>query len=181
MLFKSFGPVGPLDRGLQFLTQSPDGYLHSINALSGHGALVAYETATEEGGGAPTPGTGFFTTVAELGDITPPSLMRNEFDATTQQEDIDSYVLGVLRRSAVTIKMNFIPTNGTHDHLTGVYKMVIDDTRIGWRFTFPGSWIWIASGQVKEVVPHAPVDGKMEADLTLRFSGRFFINGVLIG
>lgn len=152
----------------------------SINALSGHGALIAYETATEEGGGAPTPGSGRYTTVAELGDIKPPALMRNEFDATTQQEDIDSYVLGVLRRSAVTVKMNFIPDEETHDELTGLYKLIRDNIRIGIRFTFPGAWIWICSGQVKEIVPNAPVDGKLEADVTFRFSGACAINGTII-
>lgn len=144
----------------------------SVNALSGHGALIAYETA---------PSSGVYTTVAELGDITPPGLMRNEFDATTQQEDIDSYVLGVLRRQPVTIKMNFIPTNATHDHLTGIANFIINNVMIGWKFTFPGSWVWLASGQVQNFVPHAPVDGKFEADLTIRFSGKFSINGTIIG
>lgn len=139
----------------------------SLNALSGHGTLIARNG----------------TTIAELGDITLPELSRNEFEALTQSENIDSYILGVLRRGPVTIKMNFIPTNATHDHLTGLTKAIIDNSIDGYTFTVPSltPWIWIASGQVQKVGVVAPVDGKLSADVTIRLSSKFYINGVLIG
>lgn len=143
-------------------------------AVSSHGTIVAYE---------PTPG-GAFTDIAELGDITPPAMSRNEFDATTQEKDIDAYALGVLRRGAFTVPLNFLPTNGTHDHLTGLYKLIIDNTVTGFRITFPtaaGSVPWIMSGQVQSITPNAPVDGKLSANVTLRFSGLMSIGGVSIG
>lgn len=143
----------------------------STNALSGHGTLIAFQ---------PTPG-GDFTTIAELGDITAPGLSRNEFDATTQNEDIDSYVLGVLRREPVTISMNFIPTNTTMDHVTGLQKLIIDNTMTGFRFTYPDATAIIASGQVSAFKTNAPVDGKLSADVTVRFSGVMTIGGVTIG
>jgi len=145
----------------------------STNALSGHGTIIAKQ------------GTGLaFTDIAELGDIALPELSRNEFDATTQNEDIDSYVLGVLRRGAVTIGMNFIPTDPTHDHLTGLMSDIKANSMKGWRFTVPTAttpWVWICSGQVQKVGVKAPVDGKMAADVTLRLSGKFLVNGVLFG
>lgn len=143
----------------------------SVNALTGHGTKIAVQL---------TPG-GSFTNIAEQGDITPPALSRNEFDSTTQLEDIDSYVLGVLRRSTVTVAMNFIPTEETHDEQTGLYKLMIDNTMTGWRFTFPDATAWIASGQVTNIQPTAPVDGKLSANVTLRFSGAMTINGVEVG
>jgi hypothetical protein len=130
-------------------------------AISAHGTLVAVQL---------TPG-GAFTDVAEQGDITPPALSRNEFDATTQEKDIDSYVLGVLRRGAFTQPLNWLPDNATHDHLTGVYKLMIENTVTGWRITYPDGTKWIMSGQVQSITPQAPVDGKLAADVTLRFSG----------
>ena len=139
--------------------------------ISSHGTLVAFQK---------TPG-GAFTDIAELGDITPPEMMRNEFDATTQEKDIDSYVLGVLRRGAFTVPLNFLPTNDTHDHLTGLYKHLIDNTITGYRVTFPDATAWVMSGQVKGITPKAPVDGKLAADVTLRFSGLMSIGGVSIG
>lgn len=132
-------------------------------AISSHGTIVAVQL---------TPG-GAFTDVAEQGDVTPPEVSRNEFDATTQEKDIDSYVLGVLRRGAFTQPLNFLPANGTHDHVTGVFKLLKDNTVTGWRITYPDAAAtqWIMSGQVKGLKPMAPVDGKLSLEMTLRFSG----------
>lgn len=146
----------------------------SVNQKSGHGTMIAVQL---------TPG-GVFTDIAEMGDITPPSLERNEFDSTTQNEDIDSYVLGVLRRGLFAVPLNFIPDNNTHDHLTGVQKLLIDKTMTGWRVTFPQvtpALVWIMSGQVKGFVPSAPVDGKLSANVSVRLSGLMSIGGVVIG
>jgi len=142
----------------------------SVNALSAHGTKIAVQL---------TPG-GAFTDIAEQGDITPPALTRNEFEALTQLEDIDSYVLGVLRRSTVTIGMNFIPTNNTHDHQTGLYYLMIHNTMTGYRFTYPDGTLWIASGQISNLQPAAPVDGKLALNVTLRFSGPQKINTTVI-
>lgn len=134
-------------------------------AISGHGTLVACQF---------TPG-GAFENIAEQGDITPPELTRNEFDATTQDKDIDTYVLGVLRRGAFTQPLNFLPGHHTHDHLTGVFKLMIDNTVTGWRITYPDGTEWIMSGQVQGLKPGAPVDGKLSLDMTLRFTGSMAI------
>lgn len=143
-------------------------------AVSAHGTLIDVQL---------TPG-GAWTEIAEQGDITPPAFTRNEFDATTQEKDIDSYVLGVLRRGQMTQPLHFLPTNNTQDHLTGLYKLMIDNTVTGFRIRYPavaGSVIWILSGQVQNLVPQAPVDGKLALDLTLRFSGPMSIGGVVVG
>jgi hypothetical protein len=142
-------------------------------AISSHGTLIA----RAPGGGDPLD----FTDIAELGDIAPPALTRNEFDATTQDKDIDSYVLGVLRRGAMTVPINFLPTNGTHDHLTGLYKAMIDNSIDGYRITFPDDTEWVLSGQVQNIEPTAPVDGKLSAEVTIRFTGAMMIDGVVIG
>jgi hypothetical protein len=145
----------------------------SVNALSGHGTKIDVQL---------TPGAAW-TEIAELRDITPPGLSRNEFEATTQNEDIDSYVHGVLRREMVTIQMNFIPTNNTQDHLTGMQKLLINNTMTGWRFRFPDVAVtsWVASGQVSSFKPQAPVDGLMSAEATVRFSGRMIIGALSVG
>lgn len=146
----------------------------SVNQKSGHGTLIALQL---------TPG-GAFTDIAEMGDVTPPSLERNEFDATTQNEDIDSYVLGVLRRGAFTVPLNFIPDNNTHDHLTGVQKLLKDNTITGFKVTFPQvtpSLVWVMSGAIKSFVPTAPVDGKLAATVSIRLSGRMTIGATTFG
>lgn len=141
-------------------------------AISAHRTIVARAKAA-----TPT----VFEDIAELGDVTPPELSRNEFDATTQEKDIDSYVLGVLRRGAMPMSLNFLPTNGTHDHLTGLYKAIIDNTIDGYKTTYPDGTVIVMSGQVQKISPKAPVDGKLAADVTIRYSGKFTINGIVIG
>jgi hypothetical protein len=124
-----------------------------------------------------------FQDIAELGAITPPPMSRNEFDATTQNLNIDTYVLGVLRRGQMSVPMNFLPTNGTQDHLTGLYKALITEPPPveGYRVTFPDATIWLMSGQVQGIAPTAPVDGLLTANVTLRFTGRMSIGGISIG
>lgn len=141
-------------------------------ALSSHGTLVARALAA-----TPT----VFTTIAELQDVNAPELMRNEFDATTQNINIDAYVLGVLRRGATVLSLNFLHLDGSHDHLTGLTKAIIDNSIDGYKFTFPDGVTVTHSGQVQHIAEKDPVDGKMSADVTIRFSGKFLINSTVIG
>jgi hypothetical protein len=141
-------------------------------AKSGHGALIAWQPS----------GSGAFVTIAELRDLTTPGLSRNEFDATTQNVDIDTYVLGVLRREALSFSMNFIESGEpTHDHITGIQKGIIDNLMTGWRYSFPNGLQWIMSGQVQAIKMTDPVDGLQSADVTIRMSGVMSIAGQVIG
>src|SRR5689334_19682328 len=65
--------------------------------ISSHGTIISIQPA----------GQSLFTEIGELGDIQEPGLMRNEFDITSHNRDIDTYVLGVLRRDPVTFPMFF--------------------------------------------------------------------------
>lgn len=144
--------------------------------LSGHGAKIMRAPIA-------TPST--FTEIAEVGDITLPGLDHNEFDATSHNRNIDAYVLGVLRRELFTIKMNFLPSDPTHDHLTGLIKAAVTNPvpMDGFKIIFPDLVnTWVASGQVKSVANIVlPVDGLSTADVSIRFSGQMVINNVLIG
>ena len=144
--------------------------------LSGHGAHI-YRAPIA------TPST--FTEISEVRDITLPGLDHNEFDATSHNRNIDAYVLGVLRRELFTIQVNFLPSDPTHDHLTGLIKACTTNPvpLDGFRIVFPDLVnTWTASGQVKNVSNIVlPVDGLSTADVGIRFSGRMVINGVLIG
>lgn len=144
--------------------------------LSGHGAHI-YRAPIA------TPVT--FTELAEVGDIVLPGMTHNEFDATSHNRNIDAYVMGVLRRELFTIKLNFLPSDATHDHLTGLIKaMVTNPVPVdGWKIIFPDLVnTWVASGQCKDVTNITlPVDGLSTADVAVRFSGQMVINNVLIG
>lgn len=149
----------------------------SVNVKQGHGTLIAVELD-------PTGAPGVFTDISEQRDVTAPTMERNEFDATTQNEDIDSYVLGVFRRGLFSVPLNFIPDDATQDHVTGVQKLLFDNTIAGFRITYPQvtpNVVWIMSGQVKNFNITAPVDGILTADLSVRLSGLMSINGTIIG
>jgi hypothetical protein len=146
-------------------------------AVSGHGTLIARAPAA-----TPT----VFTTIAELGDITLPGFTKNEFDVTTQNLNIDNYVMGIPRRNPNTITLHFLASDPTHDHLTGLSKAFIDNSFDGYKFTMVSGgsiyMTYIYSGNVKAIENiKAPVDGPVMADVTLRFSGPYTINGVVVG
>lgn len=144
--------------------------------LSGHGAKI-YRAPIA------TPST--FTEISEVADITLPGFDHNEFDATTHNRNIDAYVMGVLRRELFTIKMNFLPLDTTHDHLTGLLKACFTNPvpMDGFKILYPdGVTFWQASGQVKSVSNIVlPVDGLSTADVGIRFSGKMNVNGTLVG
>jgi hypothetical protein len=147
-------------------------------AVNGHGTLISRALAA-----TPT----VYVEIAELGDITLPGITKNEFDASVQNRTSDDWLVSsLIRREATTFPINFIGSNSTHDHLTGLYKAAIDTTLDGYKFTLTSGGsiylTYIHSGYVKSVSNmKAPVDGKLTADVTLRFTGPYLINGVVIG
>lgn len=144
-------------------------------ARSGHGAKVYRATAA-----LPTQ----FVEIAEIGDTNLPGLMRNVFDATTQNRNIDARIAGVLRRSPFTTTLNFLDDDSTHNHLTGILAAIITEPppTDGWKFLFPVTGtIWIASGITTKFDVKLPVDGKISADIAVEFSGPMLINGIVIG
>src|SRR5262245_1863952 len=130
--------------------------------LSGHGGHV-YRAPIA------TPST--FTEIAEVKDITLPGFTHNEFDATSHNRNIDAYVLGVLRRELFTLQLNFLPSDPTHDHLTGILKAAFTNPVPvdGFKIIFPDLVnTWVASGQVKDVNNITlPVDGISSATFTV--------------
>lgn len=145
-------------------------------AVAGHGALIAMETAP-----------GVFVTIAELnGDITWPELSRGETEVTPHQDAIDSWVLGIIRRGALTFGVNFIFNGATHDHLTGLYSHIKANDFLGFRLRGPGGTTatdeWIMSGSVQAITQVAPVrEGARTCDVTIRMSGPMIIDGVAFG
>lgn len=124
-----------------------------------------------------------FTTIAQLKQIPLPSFKSNEADGSIQNSTIDKWVVSsLLRRDPVTLTLNLLPYDGTHDHLTGLLKAKIDCTLDGYRFTHAASsLIWVASGYVTATAMKTPFEQLMEIDVTLRFTGQMTIQGVTIG
>lgn len=114
-----------------------------------------------------------YTTIAEI-DV--PSLIEigsNEYDSSVQNFTMDRYVVSsLLRRKAPTFTLNMLPSDATQDHVAGLYFARINNTFDGYRMTHAASGlVWVASGFVTNLKPKTPMEGKLQIDVTLRFSG----------
>jgi hypothetical protein len=131
------------------------------DAISAHGTLIARQNL----------GSGAFTTVGELRDITPPALTRNPIETSNQQDDDDSFVVGMRRRGELQFQIGFLPGDATHDEATGLVKSWNDGQKDGWRVTYPDGSTWIFSGYITNISPSAPTDDGLVADVTVRPTG----------
>ena len=138
-------------------------------SIAAHGAIFSFES---------TPAGGF-TEVGEVGDITDPGLMRNEFDVTAHGADIDNWILGVARRDPLSITVFWNGTSGTQHN--ALRTALINNTFVGFSMVYPDGDDWVGSGYVRQITRNAPVDGAQSATLAIRLSGAFYLNGVLIG
>lgn len=141
--------------------------------ISSHGTIIEFKPA----------GSSTWTEIAEIGDIQMPGFTRNEFDITSHNRDIDAYVLGVLRRDPVTFPMFFNKAITSQGLLTTAVLNGDPATNMtcGFRITAPDTRVILFSGGVKEMKQTAPVDGVQTANVTIRATGEFWLDGVLYG
>ena len=132
--------------------------------LPSHGTLLKIG----DGGG-----TEVFTTIAKIKDIDGPNFERGTHDASTQTTDWGEVVPGLKMGGQVTFTINWIPTDSTHDHLTGLRKDFIDGTKRNFQIVWPdaGSTTDQFAAYITSLGPTAPVDGILEQSGTLTLTG----------
>jgi predicted secreted protein len=133
--------------------------------------IPSHGTLLQIGDGA-TP-TEAFATIAKIKDISGPNFNRGTHDASTQTTDWGEIVPGLKQPGEVTFDINFIPTDSTHDHSTGLLKDFVDGTKRNWKIIWPdsGSTDWQFAAYITSFEPTAPVDGLLTASLTLSLTG----------
>ena len=132
------------------------------NALAAHGTIVAWDPAAG----------GSFTDIAELRDITPPEMMRNMIETSTHNVDFDTFVPGLKRRGQLQMTIGFLATENTHDETSSGLVGAYDSGDIAeFKITFPGGDFWIFSGFVASISLSAPVDGGLDADISIQPTG----------
>ena len=141
--------------------------------IGSHGTIIAIKPA----------GSGTFTDIAELGDIQMPGYMRNEFEVTGQNSNIDKFVFGFLRREPVTAPMFFNTTIASQQLIMTAMLDSVNTTNMtnGFRITTPDGDILLFSGGVKEFKRTQPNDGVQTANVVIRATGLFILNGVTYG
>lgn len=131
------------------------------SAISAQGTLVLRQVQ----------GSGAFTAIAELRDITPPSLSRNTIETTNHNEIEESFVVGIRRKGDMTFQIGFVPSLASHGATAGLIHSWVNGYRDVWRVTFPDASNWSFSGYVSNISPSAPLDDGLVADITVRPTG----------
>lgn len=126
------------------------------NAVSTTGILLKRATTA-----APT----VFTTVAELVSIVPPGFRRNKLETSNHNEGVETNLLGILRQRDVTGRINWLPTNATHDTML---DDIVGNVKAHWQIAFPSGVTMEADGYVSQFEPaDAPVDAVQSAEFTI--------------
>lgn len=135
------------------------------NAVRSHGTILALGD-----GGSPES----FTTVAEVKNITGPNLDRSIIDVTNHQSNSKEKIGGLRDSGQVTFNVNLIPTDATQGLSSGLLgAYAVDEIAHNFQITFPDNagTTWTFAAIVKGFHVSAPVDGVLDAQITLDVTG----------
>lgn len=136
------------------------------SAFSGMGTLVKIGD-----GGSPEN----FTTIAEVkGDITGPGKTWDEADVTNHSSPnrTEEIIVTIKRLGTVTFDVNFLPTNATHNAVTGLQADRDNGTKRNFQLVAPdgSSTTYNFTAYVKEFTPTWSMTGAVSASVTLRLT-----------
>lgn len=137
-------------------------------------AIASFGTLLKIGDGG-TPEN--FTTIAEVQDISGPSLELDVEEVTSHDSPggWEEVVGTILHGGEVEFDINFVPTATTHrDQTGGLLNDMKNRTKRNFKLVFPdaGNTTWSFSAYVVSFEPEATVDGKLSASVTLRITGQ---------
>lgn len=135
-------------------------------------AMSSFGTFLKKGDGG-SPET--FATIAEVGDIDGPdmSLETEEVTHHGSTGGWDEFVGTILSGGEVSFPINFLPSDPTHDAVTGVQADMVNRTKRNFQVVYPdagGNGFQFAA-LVTGFKPKAPVKGKLSAEIKLKISG----------
>lgn len=136
--------------------------------LSSHGVLLGMGAA---GGGGP------YTTIAEVVDISGPSIEQATHEAPSQDITWMKKVAGLVTAGQLTFDVNFIPKDATHDDATGLLSLLGLQTVTGWQLTFNDAGTgtaskWEFDAYMVGFDHDIPVDGILKSSVTLEINGQ---------
>lgn len=137
-------------------------------------ALFAHGTLLQVGDGVSTGET--FTTVAEVTNIGGPGIALEPLEVTSHSSTAGwkEFIGGLLDGGEVSLSINYIPTNATHDATTGLIADQVARTVRNFQLVFPdsGTTTWSFSALVVNFEPGEPVDNALTAEVTLKVTGQ---------
>jgi hypothetical protein len=136
------------------------------------GAISSFGTQLKIGDGQ---GTEAFTTIAEVMDISGPSLSQGTQEVTPQTAPNRArvFIATLLDGGEVSFDINYEPAGATHDQTTGLIKDMTDGTLRNFQTVFPdaATTTWSFAAFITGFEPSAPVDGALTASVTFKISG----------
>lgn len=121
-----------------------------------------------------------FTEIAQVKDISGPSMSRETIDVTNHQSPggFAEFLASLADGGEVTFDVELDPGDSTHDGTTGLLYLMGVKTRRNWRLIFPVAsttpgeyWGYSFSGLVTGFSPSAPVKGSLTASITIKVAG----------
>jgi predicted secreted protein len=135
-------------------------------------AFWVYGSVLKLGDGA-TPEV--FTSIAEVMDITPPPLARDDIEVTSQ-DSVSGYrefIPGWRDGGEVKFNCNWLPTNATQDEATGLLETFNDDDLHNWKIVLPDTVKTISfAGFVTAFEPDLPLEEQGQLSITIKVSGK---------
>lgn len=118
---------------------------------------------------SPGAGTTAYVTIAEITEVDPGGMSRNKIETSTHNEGTESHVLGILRQSDPSLKINFLGSESTH---LAILADIANNVKNSWLVLFPSGKSRAGDGYVQQFkFDPVPVDGKQGAQLTLTWAG----------
>lgn len=109
-----------------------------------------------------------FVTVGEITEIDPGGMSRNKIETSTHNDGSESHVLGILRQSDPTFKINYVAAEATH---ILILADIAANTKSAWQFLFPSGKSRTGFAYVQQFkFDPAPVDGKQGAMVSITWS-----------
>jgi predicted secreted protein len=136
--------------------------------------LIGYGITVARGDGASPE---VFTKIAELIDLSPPSLAKDsvEMTHTDSPDGFREFIPGLKDGGEFTATVNLVPGAATQHNASGgaLNDYINETTARNWRITFPGSpaATWTFKAFITSFEAATPMDDKMTFAITFKVTG----------
>lgn len=151
--------------------------------LSAHGTIIRIRPSINDPTGAARWTAGTLYRIPGLGDISGVGTTRNDFDITPHDKNIDQWIFGVARRDVISFPLFYNKANAEHAMLRALQANNDVTTQMANEIQVesPDGDLLIFSGGVKNMPIDYPVDGPQTANVEIRPTGNYVLNGVEYG
>lgn len=116
-----------------------------------------------------------FTKLAQIRDISLPSITREEIDTSHRDQNFwRTFAKGMKDAGEITFDIMFDPALATHSSAAGLLSDFNDDGTAlpNWKIIFPDLTEWTSLGFVSGFDGDSPQDDALTADLSVKLSGQ---------